>query len=100
MKALATPHLDPWQSNSFDCYFLPSPIVSTSKKPSQESCLTKLTLSAEKNHVDLDLNIAGELEGLKKNLDAYKASGGGGGEFDEVKAQKKSFHVMKYLIVW
>ena len=30
------------------------------------------------------MNIAGDLEDLKKNLDKYKASTKGGGEFDDV----------------
>jgi hypothetical protein len=38
----------------------------------------------EKNNVDLGVNIAGDLEDLKKNLDKYKASTKGGGEFDDV----------------
>ena len=34
--------------------------------------LTKF--ASEKSDVDLGVNITGELEGLKKNLDAYKVS--------------------------
>ena len=34
--------------------------------------------------MDLGVNIAGDLEDLKKNLDIYKASTKGAGEFDDI----------------
>merc|ERR1712055_710378 len=36
--------------------------------------LKKISETAEKNNVDLGVNIADDLEDLKKNLDMYKAS--------------------------
>ena len=44
---------------------------------SKTDALYKITIStifSEKNDVDLGVNITGELEGLKKNLDAYKVN--------------------------
>ena len=35
---------------------------------------TIYAIFSEKNDVDLGVNITGELEGLKKNLDAYKVN--------------------------
>ena len=43
----------------------------------QSTCLVQKTIKtffSEKNDVDLGVNITGELEGLKKNLDAYKVN--------------------------
>lgn len=41
---------------------------------------------SEKNNVDVGLNISGELDSLKKNLDKYKKSGMGG-EFEDLDIQ-------------
>jgi len=46
--------------------------------------LKRISETAEKNNVDLGVNIAGDLEDLKKNLDLYKASTKGTGEFDDI----------------
>ena len=40
----------------------------------------------EKNNVDVGVNISGELDSLKKNLDKYKKSGMGG-EFEDLDIQ-------------
>ena len=40
----------------------------------------------EKNNVDIGMNISGELDSLKKNLDKYKKSGMGE-DFDDVDIQ-------------
>ena len=39
--------------------------------------LLHVSFFADKNNVDIGLNISGELESLKKNLDKYKKSGMG-----------------------
>ena len=41
---------------------------------------------SEKNNVDVGVNISGELDSLKKNLDKYKKSGMGG-EFEDLDIQ-------------
>ena len=46
----------------------------------------KFVTISEKNNVDVGVNISGELDSLKKNLDKYKKSGMGG-EFEDVDIQ-------------
>jgi len=48
--------------------------------------LKKISEAAEKNNVDIGMNISGELDSLKKNLDKYKKSGMGE-DFDDVDIQ-------------
>ena len=47
-------------------------VVVSERKTSITYHLTNF--ASEKSDVDLGVNITGELEGLKKNLDAYKVS--------------------------
>ena len=52
---------------------------------------TIYAIFSEKNDVDLGVNITGELEGLKKNLDAYKVNMFFIGDFLEVNKVKMFF---------
>ena len=52
----------------------------------QDFHVSNFNTFSEKNNVDVGVNISGELDSLKKNLDKYKKSGMGG-EFEDLDIQ-------------